>query len=105
MVGRGRRRDGGPWQKKTYHPTLSQPPKNLTASVAALKAEVNTTKTALATEVALKLGGGATVDASLPRFTGDVTCFVDDTTGDVVGLQLGSSAPQCSTAATAHAGG
>jgi hypothetical protein len=68
--------------------------------VAALKAEVNATKTALATEVALKLGGGATVDATLPRFTGDVTCYVDDATGDVVGLQFGSSAPLCSTAGT-----
>ena len=86
--------------KKTHHPTLSQPPKNLTDSAAALKAEVNATKTALATEVALKLGGGATVDATLPRFTGDVTCYVDDATGDVVGLQLGSSAPLCSTAGT-----
>ena len=68
--------------------------------MAALKAEVNATKTALATDVALKLGGGATVDATLPRFTGDVTCYVDDATGDVVGLQLGSSAPLCSTAGT-----
>ena len=68
--------------------------------MAALKAEVNATKTALATEVALKLGGGATVDATLPRFTGDVTCYVEDATGDVVGLQLGSSAPLCSTAGT-----
>ena len=91
---------GGSGKKKTHHPTLSKPPKNLTASVAALKAEVNATKTALATEVALKLGGGATVDATLPRFTGDVTCYVDDATGDVVGLQFGSSAPLCSTAAT-----
>ena len=87
---------------KTHHRTLSQPPKNLTASVAALKAEVNATKTALATEVALKLGGGATVDATLPRFTGDVTCYVEDATGDVVGLQFGSSAPLCSTAGTAR---
>jgi len=91
---------GGRGKKETHHPTLSQPPKNLTASVAALKAELNATKTALATEVALKLGGGATVDATLPRFTGDVTCYVDDATGDVVGLQLGSSAPLCSTAGT-----
>ena len=70
--------------------------------MAALKFEVNATKTALATEVALKLGGGATVDATLPRFTGDVTCYVDDATGDVVGLKLGSSAPLCSTAGTAR---
>ena len=86
--------------KKTHHPTLSQPPKNLTDSAAALKAEVNATKTALATDVALKLGGGATVDATLPRFTGDVTCYVDDATGDVVGLQFGFSAPLCSSAGT-----
>ena len=91
---------GGGGKKNTHHPTLSQPPENLTASVAALKAELNATKTALATEVALKLGGGATVDATLPRFTGDVTCYVDDATGDVVGLQLGSSAPLCSTDGT-----
>jgi hypothetical protein len=89
---------GGRGKKETHHPTLSQPPKNLTASVAALKAEVNATKTALATEVALKLGGGATVDATLPRFTGDVTCYMDDATGDVVGLQLGSAPALCGSA-------
>jgi len=31
-----------------------------------------------------------------------VTCYVDDATGDVVGLQFGSSAPLCSTAGTPH---
>ena len=76
----------------------TQPSKNLTTSVAALNAKLNATKNVLSTEVALKMGGGATVDAMLPRFVGTVTCYVDDATGDVVGLQLGSSAPLCSTA-------
>ena len=95
----GRRREGRPQQNKKPTTPLSQPPKNLTASVATLKAEVNATKSALATEVALKLGV-ATVDATLPRFVGGATCYVDDATGDVVGLQFGSSAPLCSTAGT-----
>jgi hypothetical protein len=68
--------------------------------VATLKGELNATKAALATEVALKLGGGATFDGTLPRFVGSVTCYVDDATGDVVGLQLGPNAPLCSTAGT-----
>ena len=42
----------------------------------------------------------ATVDPAAARFTGTVTCFVDDGTGDVAGLQLGSGAPLCSTAGT-----
>ena len=82
----------------SLHHSTPQPPKNLTTSVATLKAELNATKAALATEVALKLGGGATFDGTLPRFVGSVTCYVDDATGDVVGLQLGSDAPLCSTA-------
>ena len=80
----------------THHPT-PQPPKNLTASVATLKAELNATEAALATEVALKLGG-ATVNGTLPRFVGDVTCYVVEATGDVVGLQVGSTTPLFSTA-------
>ena len=68
--------------------------------MATLKAELNATKAALATEVTLNLGGGATFDGTLPRFVGSVTCYVDDATGDVVGLQLGSDAPLCSTAGT-----
>lgn len=42
----------------------------------------------------------ATVDAAAARFTGIVTCYVDDATGDVAGLQLDSGAPLCSTAGT-----
>lgn len=58
---------------------------------------LNATKAALATELALKAGGVAIVNAELARFTGNVTCFMD-AAGLVVGLQLGVDPPLCSSA-------
>ena len=100
FCGKGESSMGRQTKPTSLHHSTPQPPKNLTASVATLKAELNATKAALSTEVALKLGGGATFDGTLPRFVGSVTCYVDDATGDVAGLQLDSGAPLCSTAGT-----
>ena len=62
-------------------------------------APLNGTAAALATELALKAGDVATLDAGLARFTGSVACFVDDA-GDVVGLQFGNDPPLCTDAGT-----
>lgn len=66
-----------------------------------LAASINITKNAIVDQVALKLKP-ATVDAAAPRYTGTVTCFVDDATGDVAGLQLGTAPALCSATGTAH---
>ena len=46
------------------------------------------------------LSGSAVVDASAPPFSGTITCNVDDATGLVAGLQLGSAPALCSTSAS-----
>ena len=74
------------------------PPHQL--NVTALATKLNTTKRAIVDQVALKLKPPVSVDPAALRFTGTVTCFVDDATGDVAGLQLGTAPPLCSTAGT-----
>lgn len=51
-------------------------------------------------QVTLKLKPAVTVDPAALRFTGTVSCFVDEGTGDVAGLQLGTAPPLCSTTGT-----
>jgi hypothetical protein len=63
-------------------------------------ATLNATKNAVAAEVQLKTLAGVTTDATLARFTGTVTCYLDDATGDVVGLQFGFAAPLCTNTGT-----
>ena len=76
--------------------TFMAPTKNTTQILTAL----NATKTAVASEVELKMLAGVTKDTTLARFTGAVTCYLDDATGDVVGLQFGSADPLCTNAGT-----
>jgi NAD(P)-dependent dehydrogenase (short-subunit alcohol dehydrogenase family) len=75
------------------------PTKNATQILAAL----NATKTAVVSEVELKMLAGVTKDTTLARFTGAVTCYLDAATGDVVGLQFGSADPLCTNSGTTRA--
>ena len=79
--------------------TFMAPTKNATQILAAL----NATKTAVVSEVELKMLAGVTKDTTLARFTGAVTCYLDAATGDVVGLQFGSADPLCTNSGTTRA--
>ena len=68
--------------RATFVPAL-----NATAALASF----NATKDAVATQLLLKKEVNVTVDPTATRFTGTVTCFVDDGSGDVVGLQFGTA--------------
>ena len=82
-------------------PLHQPPPKNATAFIAGATSKVATFASMLnSTKALASLKSGAAVDAAAPRFTGTVTCFIDEATGDVVGLQLGNQPPLCSTAGT-----
>lgn len=75
---------------------LLSPPPPTQLNQTALITSLNTTKHAIKDQVDLKLTSATTFDASAPRFVGRVVCFLDDATGDVVGLQMGWAPPLCS---------
>lgn len=63
--------------------------------------DLNATKAALGATLDLKVGDHDVVDAAAARFAGQITCYDDPATGDVVGLRLGAAeAPLCSSAGT-----
>lgn len=66
----------------------------------ALAAKVNATKQALMAEVGVKLNG-VTVDESAPHIIGEVSCYIDANSGNVIGLQVGPRGKVlCSNAGT-----
>ena len=74
------------------------------ATLGAVAAKLNATATAVAAAVDLsKLSGAVVVDPAAPKFTGSITCYVDDATGLVAGLQLGAAPVLCSSAGAKRA--
>ena len=74
------------------------------ATLEEVAAKLNATATAVAAAVDLsKLSGAVVVDPAAPKFTGSITCYVDDATGLVAGLQLGAAPALCSTAGAPRA--
>lgn len=72
----------------------------LTAGAAtAAVAKLNATKAAVSAAAALTTA--AVVDPTAPKFTGTVTCYVNDA-GLVAGLQMGAAPALCSTAGAAR---
>lgn len=70
------------------------------ATLDAIVTKLNNTAIAVRDTVALK--DAATVDPAALKFRGEVTCFVDDATGLVAGLQVGASSPLCDVTKTAR---